>query len=202
MNGMLHKEWAFAMFVRLTLLAALVVDIFVLLIFAFNEIGLWAILLISGGILIGMVTIPGNARIAGLLCALGLVAVPVSIAILALPIHTFDWSGIKHLDRLEIHVGKGESIVISDPMQLSEFESFVGKGSYRTVSRRGVCYGITLCDGSNRSNRLIRSYCFGSLAGESIERVFVPRRRVEFRRWLERILTDHRQGKVSEPSRL
>jgi hypothetical protein len=177
------------MLIRLVLLAVLLVDGLLTLIFALNVEGLWAILLVSGGILIGLLTIRGDGRTAGWLCSLGLAAVPAYLAVRASPIHSFDWGPIRRLDRVEIAPPPDRvPIAITDPKALREFESLVGTGYYQTGSKCGDCFGVALCDGPNRSNYVIRYDCFGRWGGAHTETVFVPRRREDFRRWLERAL--------------
>jgi hypothetical protein len=183
----------FPMVLRLFLLAGLVFASVVVGAFAWNVQILWAILLVSLGILIGLVTIRGVGKIAGLICFLGLAAVPLIVAIRAMPIHSFGRSfgrsDLDGLDRIVIAMPDGEEhIEITEPSTVGEFKSLVGTGFYQSSLKCGECYEITFCRGLDRSRWVIKYDTFGHLRGGFCETVFVPQRRGDFRRWLENVL--------------
>jgi hypothetical protein len=139
--------------VRTPLLAAgLLIDSAIVVAFAMNLQELWAILLISLGILIGLITIRGNGTVAGLICLLGLVTVPLVVVLRAMPFHSFGWSDLDGIDRIviELPLGRGrEKLEIDEPRTLSEFKALVRVGSFQTSLKCGECYGITLFRGPN-----------------------------------------------------
>ena len=183
------------MVLRLSLIAGLVIDSLLVLVFAWNLQLLWAILLVSLGILIGLVTIRGNGKIAGLICLLALVMVPLVVALRALPIHSFGRSDLDGLDRIVIYLPSSEEKVeITDPGTLREFKILVRNGSYQSSLKCGDCYGITLGRGPDWSRYVIKYDSFGHLGGGYYETVFVPQRRREFRRWLEDVLKADRHS--------
>jgi hypothetical protein len=177
------------MLMRLLLLGGLAIDSLVVLVFAWNLPVLWAILILSLGVLIGLVTIRGDGKIAGAICLLGLVTVPFSVTIRALPIHSFGWSDLDGLDRIVVDLPPGDKkLEITDPATLREFKSLVRTGFYRSSLKCGDCYGITLYRGPNMSRYVIKYDSFGHLGGGYYETIFVPQRRREFRKWLEDVL--------------
>ena len=174
---------------RVLLVGLLLVDSVIVLAFALNVQQLWAILLISAGILIGLFTIRGNGTIAALICSLTLVTVPLVVLLRAMPIHSFEWSDLDGLDRIVIQVpGSTDSFEFAEPKTLSEFRSLVRIGYYQTSIKSGECYGITLYRGGNSARYVIRYDAFGHQGGRYCETNFVPRRRSEFREWLKDVL--------------
>jgi hypothetical protein len=175
---------------KLSLLTALSIDVIILAAFAANLWWLWAVLFSVFGIIIGLATIRGDGRTAAALCATLLAIVPGVVIVRALPIHSFDWSPITHLDRLTIERPAGAgSIEVTDSRLLMEFEAFGARGCYQTVSKCGEVILVVLHDQMNRRRLAI---CYDAFAGRStgsLHTVFVPHRRQEFRRWLDRVLS-------------
>jgi hypothetical protein len=174
---------------RLLLVAGLLIDSLIVLAFAVNLQQLWAILLISLGILIGLFTIRGNGKIAGLICFLVLVAVPLIVVLRAMPIYSFEWPDLDGLDRIVIELPTGPAkFEITDPGTLNKFKRLVRFGSYRTSLKCGECYGITLFRGPNLARYVLRFDALGHQGGGACETNFVPQKRLEFRKWLEAVL--------------
>jgi hypothetical protein len=173
----------------LLLVAGLLIDSLIVLAFALNLQQLWAILLISLGILIGLFTIRGNGKIGGLICFLVLVAVPLIVVLRAMPIYSFEWPDLDGLDRIVIELPTGPAkFEITDPGTLNEFKRLVRFGSYRTSLKCGECYGITLFRGPNLVRYVLRFDALGHQGGGACETNFVPQKRLEFRKWLEAVL--------------
>jgi hypothetical protein len=174
---------------RLLLVGGILIDSLIVLTFAVNLQLLWAILLISTGIIIGLFTIRGNGAIAGLICSLALVAVPLIVALREMPVHSFEWQDLDGLDRIAIELpGSTEKLEFTERVTLSEFRRLVRLGSYQTGLKCGECYGITLFRGPNSARYVIRYDAFGRRGGDSIETIFVPKDGHEFRKWLEDVV--------------
>jgi hypothetical protein len=181
-----------AMMLRLVLLTGVVADGLCMVAFGSNLHALWSVLLVASGIYIGLLTIDGNGRVAVVLCALGLVSVPIALLARALPIHTFDCTYLDRVDKIVIDSAPaGGEIVLTDSRSIAEFRSLVGRGSYQTSLKCGECYGIALCEGANRSNYVLLYDSLGRLGGGTCQTAFVPRDRTAFRTWLERVLREH-----------
>jgi hypothetical protein len=174
---------------RLLLVVGLMVDSLIVVAFARNLQQLWAILLISLGILIGLFTIRGNGKIAGLICFLALVTVPLIVVIRAMPIYSFEWPDLDGLDRIVIEVPTSPAkFEVTDPGTLNEFTKLVRIGSYETSLKCGECYVFTLFRGPNLARYVLRYDALGHQGGGACETNFVPQKRLEFRKWLEDVL--------------
>jgi hypothetical protein len=174
--------------VRIILLIGLVFDALIVIDRAINLSLLWAILIFAAGVLVGAFVIRGDRRVAYSICAAAIILVAFNVVVRLSPIHSFDWSPIRHLDQITIEFPlTNERIEIQDQETLAEFMEFGKRGSYATVVGKGTHFGIELRDGRNIRRLMIdRRYLYdGWLPADEVQTVFMPRNQEALRKWLD-----------------
>jgi hypothetical protein len=177
------------MIVRLSLLAGLLLDVVIVALFALNLNSLWAILLVSFGVLIGIASMRGNCKVAASLCALGLAAVPGFVLIRALPVHSLDWASVDGLDSATIEIlANAAQVEVTDQVTLREFQRFARGGYYQTVMKARPVYIVVLNYKDGQDRIPVGRDWFADRADSSRQTIFVPKAREDFRRWLANIV--------------
>jgi hypothetical protein len=177
------------MIIRLSLVAGLLVDVVIVALFALNLNFLWAMLLVSFGILIGLVTAPGNRKVPASLCALGLAAVPGFVLIRALPIHSLDWASFDGVGSATIEIlANAAQVEVTDKVTLREFQNFARGGYYQTVMKARPAYVVVLNYKDGQERISVGRDWFADRADSSTQTIFVPKARGDFRRWLANIV--------------
>lgn len=143
----------------------------VLFLFGTNLWLLWAVWLVSLGILLGKALSrqPCKPEMVGLSIALFVCG---TLVIRALPIHWLNWEGTSRI--VISKLGEDWKIEIADPEEIKIFQAYGRRGHYETIQKSGYGYHLYVGDGNSLTSYYIHGDCIGEMPGGSAQSVFVP----------------------------